>query len=448
MMTELLAPVFSGVLDHETEAIFDDFYDNDHPRSLLYVPVFDNTNNTDPVGTVSVEIDWKSLFEGMLRNREAVIQAVLENTCGDVMTFEISIDHVRNLGYGDLHDVSSNQFERMSSAKVVMEQVSRMISGDTMQLPSEYTKVFSGILGTKALDYDEFPEGFCAYRIRVYPTYQYQQSSSSGGPLVYAIVIAACFVFAGIVFVLYDRVVESRQYKVMETAVQSRAIVDSLFPSIVRDRIFGMDQKPNKRRSNESDKSIDPTRFLEKLSPKMRVTAWLKRRDAKEESHEVNESIAEVFQDTTVIFADIAGFTAWSSERDPDQVFTLLESLYAGFDKIAKRLGVFKVETIGDCYVAVTGLPDPNKKHATTMARFASECIDFTNSKVQDLEVQLGPGTSDLQIRIGLHSGPVTAGVLRGEKSRFQLFGDTINTAARMESLGLPSAIQGQSDNC
>ena len=142
------------------------------------------------------------------------------------------------------------------------------------------------------------------------------------------------------------------------------------------------------------------------------------------------------------MFADIAGFTAWSSEREPSQVFQLLEPLYAGFDAIAKRIGVFKVETIGDCYMAVTGLPDPNKAHAVTMAHFSAEIRAVMRELMKDLEVALGPGTSDLRIRIGMHSGPVTAGVLRGQKSRFQLFGDTVNTSSRMESMGQAGRIQ------
>lgn len=69
--------------------------------------------------------------------------------------------------------------------------------------------------------------------------------------------------------------------------------------------------------------------------------------------------IAELFPDTTVMFADISGFTAWSSVREPSHVFTLLETLYGAFDQNARKMGIFKVETIGDCYVAVTGLPEP-----------------------------------------------------------------------------------------
>lgn len=115
-------------------------------------------------------------------------------------------------------------------------------------------------------------------------------------------------------------------------------------------------------------------------------------------------------------------------------------------DEIAKRRRVFKVETIGDCYVAVAGLPEPRKDHAIVMARFARDCLYSMNTLVKQLERLLGPDTRDLAMRIGLHSGPVTAGVLRGDKSRFQLFGDTVNTASRVESSGSANRIHISQD--
>ena len=127
--------------------------------------------------------------------------------------------------------------------------------------------------------------------------------------------------------------------------------------------------------------------------------------------------------------------------REPSQVFTLLETVYHSFDEIARKHGVFKVETVGDCYVAVTGLPEPRPDHAVAMATFARECVTKMIEMVNKLEVSLGPDTADLAIRVGMHSGPVTAGVLRGERARFQLFGDTMNTAARMEHTGVRKKI-------
>ena len=133
----------------------------------------------------------------------------------------------------------------------------------------------------------------------------------------------------------------------------------------------------------------------------------------------------------TIIFSQITfNIYCCSSEREPSQVFRLLEEVYREFDIEARKLGVFKVETVGDCYVAVTGLPDPRDDHAIVIAKYAVRCLLKFNVLTKRLEANLGPGTASLGMRFGLHSGPVTAGVLRGEKSRFQLFGDTINVVS------------------
>ena len=155
-----------------------------------------------------------------------------------------------------------------------------------------------------------------------------------------------------------------------------------------------------------------------------------------------DQPIADLFPHCTVMFADISGFTAWSSAREPAQVFILLQTVYQRFDLIAKRRRVFKVETIGDSYIAVTGLPEPQTNHASLMARFAWDCLIQIGEITKELESTLGPDTAALSMRFGLHSGAVTAGVLKGDRARFQLFGDTVNTAARMESTGMKGRIQ------
>lgn len=136
-----------------------------------------------------------------------------------------------------------------------------------------------------------------------------------------------------------------------------------------------------------------------------------------------------------------SGFTSWSSDRDPEHVFALLETFYGAFDKIALARDVFKVETIGDCYLAITGCPSPQDDHAIRMAKFARHCMYTVRDLTDVLAESLGDDTRALSFRVGLHSGSVTAGVLRGDRTRFQLFGDTVNTAARIESHGVKGRI-------
>jgi class 3 adenylate cyclase len=140
---------------------------------------------------------------------------------------------------------------------------------------------------------------------------------------------------------------------------------------------------------------------------------------------------ASLYKDTTIFFADLVGFTAWSSKRTPSEVFELLETLYSAFDAIAAKRGVFKVETIGDCYVAATGIPEPQADHAVILVKFSHDCLRQFSQLTHDLVATLGANTRQLEIRVGLHSGATTAGILRGTKGRFQLFGDIVNTAVR-----------------
>jgi Adenylate and Guanylate cyclase catalytic domain len=224
----------------------------------------------------------------------------------------------------------------------------------------------------------------------------------------FQVVTHRCFV----VYEIHSRFVQDRNKKVVGAAARSNAIVSSLFPEAVRERLMEQQNNDAKSRNLKGFLAADKSAL---------------NKDAKSMLFQT-KPIADLFPETTIIFADIVNFTAWSSVRDPSQVFTLLEAVYNAFDDIARKRRVFKVETIGDCYVAVCGLPEPAKDHALRMARFAKDCMRKMWTLMKSLESTLGPDTGDLTMRMGLHSGPVTAGVLRGERSRFQLFGDTMNT--------------------
>lgn len=400
-----------------TSNITDDTHYND-PSSILFVPVY---NGTAIAGSVHLRFSWQIIFSNILPANIKGIVCVLQDSIGNVNTFYIDGASVRYLGDGDLHDPGHES---------LMQEFTVSIANVSQSFQKQGVNVVT-------------------YTISIYPSDAFKDEYSTNIPLQIGLGVLALFFITFPLFILYDCLLHHH----LKTLAKSSEIIKSLYPDIVRKRLFQMneEQQQTKHKPNRKDDaflSIECASNLNvaakikdflKINDDSKLSLFKKDRSSKDKSFQVGQPIADEFPSVTIMFADIAGFTAWSSAHTPQQVFQLLESLFGQFDRAANKLGVFKVETIGDCYVAVSGLPDPKDDHAVIMSQFALECQRKFNQAVDSLK-EIDADT--LRLRSGLHSGPITAGILRGQKSRFQLFGDTMNTASRMESTGEPLRVQ------
>ncbi|RWO57367.1 adenylate/guanylate cyclase domain-containing protein [Mesorhizobium sp.] len=147
------------------------------------------------------------------------------------------------------------------------------------------------------------------------------------------------------------------------------------------------------------------------------------------------DKIADGFAEVTVAFADLVGFTALTSEMPPQEVVTFLNGLFTRFDTAANDLGIEKIKTVGDAYMAVCGLPVPVANHAERMVRMAIRMVHITREHAMEHNVPM-------KLRVGVNSGPVVAGVIGKSKYIYDLWGDTVNLASRMESGSIPDAVQ------
>jgi adenylate cyclase len=148
------------------------------------------------------------------------------------------------------------------------------------------------------------------------------------------------------------------------------------------------------------------------------------------------QSIADHFDDVSILFADVVDFTPLSSRLDAREVVGLLDRLFTSFDEVVDRYDVEKIKTIGDCYMVAAGVPRRRPDHAHALAGLALELRECAKECLPD-----GAGR-DLRLRIGISSGPVVAGVIGRRRFLYDLWGDTVNMASRMESHGTPDEIQ------
>ncbi len=147
-----------------------------------------------------------------------------------------------------------------------------------------------------------------------------------------------------------------------------------------------------------------------------------------------SEAIADSFAEATVLFADIVGFTELSSRLTPQELVQCLNRIFSCFDNLAEKYGLEKIKTIGDAYMVVGGLPNPRPDHAAAICQMAIEM----QKELQEINRSMG---EKFDIRIGINSGPVVAGVIGIKKFIYDLWGDTVNIASRMESHGESGAI-------
>lgn len=334
----------------------------------VYFPVINNitqidfspemrrqTANETVVALIAVSIYWRNLIRDILPPGSNGIVVVVECPCNEIFTYQINGSDVNYLGVGDTHDAKYNH----------LAKTSKLVDLSTLSLRES---IYSG----PPLD-----ESHCPYTLHLYPSDLMKSDFSTNNGVIFMVSTICIFIFTSIVFYLYDWKVERRQNRVVSTAQRSSALLSSLFPSTVRDQLYQTQQSENQK-VKEHTWSL-PSPFTDSAVQPSQLT------------DQPNASpIAQLYTDTTVIFMDIVGFTHWSSTRQPSAVFQLLETVYGKFDSLAKVHGVFKIETIGDSYVAVVGLPVKRKRHAVIMARFAKDCREQMKDVITDLEESMG----------------------------------------------------------
>lgn len=278
------------------------------------------SSNTKVLGFVSSSFYWSTLLSGVLPPGTGGLQVVISNDCGPSFSYLLEGGVATYLGV---------------DVKPRLDLTDMNYSSSLLDLGEYYegNAFYSGL---------PISGNYCQYNFTTYPTESFQNEYRSGDPIIFMYSVIIIFGFTSVCFLCYDKVVSDRQRKVLSSAQKSNAIISSLFPSTVRDRLY----------DGAGDSHLAGLSMFQPTKARLKNFLHDGNEGLKDSSHVgsgpsaigTSKPIADLFTECTVMFADIANFTAWSSVREPGQVFTLLETIYGAFDQIAARRGVFKVE--------------------------------------------------------------------------------------------------------
>jgi class 3 adenylate cyclase len=244
----------------------------------------------------------------------------------------------------------------------------------------------------------------------------------AAGQRGWALAVVAWFGGSPLVFIAVADIPADDRARLLDSAVSDVALLAALL--LLGEAVRGRRALDQANRLLRAEQERSEQLLLNVLPAP--IAARLKRGEA---------VIADRFAEVTVLFADLVDFTRRSQETSPERVVRLLDDLFSAFDRLAERHGLEKIKTIGDAYMVVGGLPEPRPDHAQAVA-------DMALALREEVARHRDPGGRPLALRIGIDSGPVVAGVIGRRKFSYDLWGDTVNTASRMESLGVPGCIQ------
>jgi len=298
----------SGQYRHKKERYIDD------PMSPMVYPVFDSFEKDRKVaGVLYTSIYWRFMLMNILPKNIKGVICVLENSMGQKHTYEIKG-----------RDAVYNPDDRPEEAEdeTIQDYVLDIVASLTRSASAESRSfTAAGVNGE-----------FLNYTLRVYPSREFRNSFGEVSAQDHAITVACVFAVAIALFVVYDYYVAKRQKIVLERAVKATSVVSTLFPANIREHVINDGTHDRSKKGIGGDPCPGSTTQGSLSNP---------------------APLATKYSDCTVCFAELVGFTNWSSTRHPEQVFELLEAIFKEFDAVAERRGVFKVETIGDCYMAV-----------------------------------------------------------------------------------------------